>query len=132
MQTGPSRSAKESPRFQANPFVVLNRTVYFNGECDTCRPYCGAICCSAYGFVGLSEEEAKSGKFEYREATDDCTCDSCKRMRELGLRFMLPKHPDGSCVYLDGTRKCSIYEDRPDVCRNYTCVNIPFAITPAG
>jgi Fe-S-cluster containining protein len=51
-------------------------------------------------------------------------------MRELGLKYVLLKQPDGSCIYLDGTRKCGIYESRPETCKKYSCVNLPFALSP--
>jgi Fe-S-cluster containining protein len=120
-----------SLQFESKPYALLNAAVYFNGQCEQCRPHCGAICCRAYGFVSLTEEEAKSGRYAYKEVSDECDCDTCKRMRELGLRYAVLKHPDGSCIYLDGNRKCSIYKDRPGVCRSYSCVNVPFVLIPS-
>ncbi len=121
-----------SPQFEPKPYAVVNATVYFNGKCDECRPYCGAICCRAYGFVSLTKEEAESGRYAYKEVSDDCTCDTCKRMRELGIRYAVLKQPDGSCIYLDGARKCSIYEGRPETCRKYSCVKLPWVLSPNG
>jgi Fe-S-cluster containining protein len=115
-----------------NPFTVINKLVYFNGNCDECRPYCGAVCCSAYGFVGLTEDEVKTGLYKYKEVEQGCQCEVCERMRELDLRYMVPKQPDGSCVYLNGARLCSIYGHRPAVCREYSCVNLPFKLVPAS
>jgi len=122
--------ADPSPRFGSLPFVVINRSVNFNGRCDECRPHCAAACCSGYGYVGLTEEEAGSGRYEYHEVAEGCDCQACERMRELGIRYTLPKQADGSCIYLDGERRCSIYADRPEVCRAYTCVGIPFTLSP--
>lgn len=34
---------------------------------------------------------------------------------------LLAHTANGDCVYLDGDGKCSIYEDRPEVCRMYDC-----------
>ena len=119
-------------QFRSKPLEVINGTVYFSGECDKCRPHCGAICCRTYGFVALTEEEAKSGRYAYKEMSEDCNCDVCTRMRELHMKYTLPKQPDGSCMYLDGSRRCSIYADRPAVCRTYTCVGIPFALNVAS
>ena len=115
-------------QFDSKPYSISNATVYFNGQCEQCRPQCGAICCRAYGFVTLTEEEARSGRYNYKEMTDDCDCDTCKKMRELGVKYTVRKNPDGACIYLDGSRKCSIYRDRPEVCRSYSCVNIPFVL----
>ena len=111
-----------------NPYILLNGTVHFNGNCNECRPYCGAICCASYHTIKLTETEAKSGKFLYKKASPNCNCDLCNIMREQGIKHTLLRQPDGSCIYLDGTRKCSIYEDRPEACRNYTCKQIPFMV----
>lgn len=124
------KATKPLPKSGAYPFIVINRSVYFNGNCDQCRPHCGAVCCSGYGFVGLTEEEAKSGRYGYRQVTEGCECNTCKRMLELGLQYVLLKHPDGNCIYLDGTRGCGIYESRPETCKKYSCVNIPFNLSP--
>src|SRR5262249_44804907 len=112
------------------PFRLLNGAVYFNGNCDHCRPFCAAVCCRGYAYVSLPEEEAKSGRYIYKEVSDACGCDVCKRMRELGIRYALRKLHDGSCIYLDGARKCSIYENRPQTCRKYSCVHTGFSLNP--
>lgn len=113
------------------PFKILNGMAYFNAICDECRPFCAAVCCRGYSFVSLTEEEANSGRYLYKQASETCTCDTCSRMRELGIRYALPKLSDGSCSYLDGSRKCSIYEDRPRTCKAYSCASVAFAIRPA-
>lgn len=130
---GAQSSPKDNHRslqFGAKPYVVLNGTVYFSGNCEECRPYCGVLCCRAYRFVSLTKEEAKSGRYAFRKVSDGCDCETCKRMRELEIKYTLPKQPDGSCIYLDGTRNCSIYEDRPETCKQYTCADIPFVLSP--
>lgn len=84
-----------------------------------------------YGALSSGGEPLNPSVRSYKEASDACGCDTCKRMRELGVRYALRKLPDGSCVHLDGSRKCSIYKDRPQTCRNYSCVNVPFTLLPA-
>jgi Fe-S-cluster containining protein len=111
-------------------FRVINHTVYFNGNCEQSRPYCGALCCSGYGFVSLTEEEANSGRYLYKEASESCNCATCQRMREIGVKYTLQKQADGSCAYLDGERRCTIYATRPETCMKYTCRNIPFRVSP--
>jgi Fe-S-cluster containining protein len=113
------------------PFRVLNGAAYFNGKCEECRPHCAAVCCRGYGFVSLTDEEARSGRYLYKEASDACGCAACKRMRELGIRYALRRLPDGSCFYLDGSRRCSIYDERPRTCKAYSCVGVPFTLRPA-
>ena len=34
-------------------------------------------------------------------------------------KFTLAQKPDNSCVFLDHHKRCTIYEDRPDTCRNH-------------
>jgi hypothetical protein len=120
----------QSLRFQSAPYHVLNGAVYFNGHCDACRPFCAAVCCRGYAFVSLTETEAKSGRYAYKEASDTCNCQLCQRMKEANVRYILHKHPNGSCIYLDGSGQCSIYEDRPETCRKYSCTNIAFMMSP--
>lgn len=36
-------------------------------------------------------------------------------------RPLLKRRPDGSCVYLDPLIGCSIYANRPDICRVFHC-----------
>ena len=111
-------------------FRVINRTVYFNGNCEECRPSCAAVCCSGYGFVSLTEDEVKSGRYLYKEASESCDCTTCRRMREIGIKYTLQKQTDGSCAYLDGERRCTIYATRPETCVNYSCRNVPFRLSP--
>lgn len=126
---GANVSAPETPLPAPGPaFRVLNGHVYFNGRCEECRPFCAAVCCRGYGFVSLTEEEAKSGNYVCKEASETCGCETCKRMRELGIRYALRKLADGSCVYLDGARKCSIYDQRPATCKNYSCTQVAFVV----
>lgn len=113
-------------------FKVLNGMVYFNGKCEECRPSCAAVCCRGYSVIALTEDEAKSGIYNYKAASETCECNTCKRMRELGVRYALRRLSDGSCVHLDGNRRCSIYKDRPETCREYSCINIPFTLNPAS
>ncbi len=111
-------------------FTIRNGAVNFDGDCASCRPLCAAICCRGYAFVSLTEEEAQSGRYQYKEATENCGCAICTRMRELGVRCALRKLSDGSCVYLDGTRRCSIYDHRPETCVKYSCTQIWFLLQP--
>jgi hypothetical protein len=42
------KANRTSLQFESKPYVVVNATVYFNGQCEECRPNCGAICCRAW------------------------------------------------------------------------------------
>ena len=39
----------------------------------------------------------------------------------INLSYRLKKKGGGSCIYLDSNNKCSIYENRPSVCRDFIC-----------
>lgn len=39
---------------------------------------------------------------------------------ESGRQYALAQKPNGDCVYLENG-KCSNYENRPEVCRDYDC-----------
>lgn len=123
------------PKLQASVgktdcFELEDEFVIFNGHCDECVPYCEALCCQVYRFVELTEEEAKSGRYQYIEETPGCDCENCTAMREVGLRYSLTKTPDHRCVNLDDNNLCSIYEIRPQACRVYNCAGriLPFQL----
>ncbi len=43
-----------------------------------------------------------------------------KSFRHTTGLFMLAQQSDGACVFLTpDTRRCKVYEDRPDTCRNF-------------
>ncbi|HYL05005.1 MAG TPA: YkgJ family cysteine cluster protein [Thermoanaerobaculia bacterium] len=130
LRTVPAPGTPGAPAAAEEPAMrVINRTVYFSGDCERCRPHCGALCCSDYAVVALTEEEVQSGRYAWRGVTEGCECATCRKMRDLGVRHALLKQADGSCVYLDGSRRCSIYAERPATCRGYTCRSIPFRVS---
>jgi Fe-S-cluster containining protein len=110
------------PVNKPNCFEVDDFTVVFNGDCEACRPYCGSLCCTMFKYVALSEEEALSGRYRYKAVTPDCECEECQEMRAAGVEYsLLKKKPQGSCIYLDVDKKCTIYEYRPQTCRQFDC-----------
>ena len=41
----------------------------------------------------------------------------------IGKVFVLKKKENGSCVYQDDkTKLCTIYENRPNACRRFSCI----------
>jgi Fe-S-cluster containining protein len=80
-----------------------------NGD-DRCQE-CGGACCRSFSDVALTWSE-------YR------------RLQELGATSLqlslLGPHRlviDYNCEFLVAGR-CSIYEDRPEICRRFNCVNM--------
>lgn len=99
-------------------FVVLNGKIRFDGQCDDTRAFCGAVCCKNT-IVLLTKEEQESGDYDYQEPTDNCHCASCTAMRQTGLKAL--QRTDAGCMYLDGSGQCSIYDKRPQRCKDYAC-----------
>lgn len=67
---------------------------------------CHAVCCKLNFALTLGEVDA--GKVKW----------------DLGYPFLLRHNAEGKCVHNDKeTGGCRVYEDRPGVCRRYSCVN---------
>lgn len=45
------------------------------------------------------------------------------RYRHATGRFTLASRVDGACVFLDQNDRCSVYESRPETCRNFPHVS---------
>lgn len=110
------------------PFVLDDEdSVTFNGDCEANRSYCGALCCYVH-LVQLSEEEARSGRYLYKEASLECNCSICRALLARGEKYILKKRPDAGCIYLTEQSRCSIYEYRPRACREFTCAGVSFSL----
>ncbi len=99
-------------------FVVLNGSIKFDGDCEKTRAHCGAVCCKNT-IVLLSEDEKDSGDYDFVTTTDGCNCGTCQMMRSKN-RVSLRRR-DSGCTYLDGIGQCTIYEKRPQVCKDFDC-----------
>ena len=77
-------------------------------DCEAGRRLgCATFCCRL--IVRLSESERKSGR--YGPAEKNCLDKSLE---------------DGLCVHLDrDTERCTIWETRPRICREYSCNGDP-------
>jgi Fe-S-cluster containining protein len=109
-------------------FSDLDRTgtwlKYRNGLCDNCM----ATCCTMpvevklrdlvrMGVVDAFEAEAEEPKQIAKRLT------KARIVEQFNFKhgiFTLARRANGDCRYLDGeTRRCTIYEQRPDTCRNH-------------
>ena len=73
-------------------------------DCGARMHICHAVCCRLT--FALSAEEIEAGRIRW----------------ELGRPYSIRKDASGACVHLDrGCGGCSIYADRPRVCRGYSC-----------
>jgi Fe-S-cluster containining protein len=69
-------------------------------------PICNAVCCKLH--FALSQGEVESGKVKW----------------DLGQPYYIRHETNGFCSHNDRqTGGCSIYADRPGVCRKYSCAN---------
>lgn len=103
--------------------------------CDTCVT---SACCSAF-VIQLTPEEYESGL--YAENAVELTAKDAANIQGNLSRFSTLSFPHmsqvhGKVYYLEGTlgtacpflasdNKCSIYDDRPIVCRTYSCMDDP-------
>ena len=75
-------------------------------NCEKRVHICKAVCCKMN--FALSVEEIESGKIKW----------------DLGQPYFLRHNSDGYCTHMDLEKMCcSIYEDRPRICRSYSCAN---------
>jgi hypothetical protein len=77
-------------------------------NCAERMPYCHAICCSL--MFPLTREEIEAGQIKW----------------DLGQPYLIRHEADGYCTHCDPeTRRCGVYEIRPQPCRNFTCKDDP-------
>jgi Fe-S-cluster containining protein len=99
-------------------------TRYRNGLCDTCM----SNCCTMPVEIKLGDL-VRLGLVDPFEAEHEPLQNIAKRLRKSGAiehfsakleRFTLSRRADGDCQYLDAkTRRCTVYEQRPNTCRKH-------------
>lgn len=107
-----SKFRKPTPAYPGSPITWLRKVEQQHSrgaQVDTDVPCgdCNACCHGVSVFLEPDEVD------QYRSVND--TDD------EGRSRPRLERAPDGSCVYLDDTGACSIYEQRPVLCRGFDC-----------
>lgn len=95
---------------------------YRNGLCHTCA----ANCCTMPVEVKLPDL-VRLELVDPFEAEHEAPKQIAKRLQKMGLIahfnfknsiFTLPRRANGDCCNLDGiTRRCTVYEKRPNTCR---------------
>lgn len=82
------------------------KTEYIPVNCEERLHICEAACCRL-GFA-LSTEEVERGQVRW----------------DLGQPYFIRHEKDGHCTHISrDTLGCTIYDERPQVCRQYSCVN---------
>lgn len=95
---------------------------YKKGLCDTCN----AGCCTLVVEV-TCEDLVRLGLTDEWE-TENSLKGLIKRLKKSGVikrynfktgKFVLTQYSGGDCQFLDKNRRCTVYEKRPEVCRNH-------------
>lgn len=73
-------------------------------DCEARMPICKAVCCSLK--FPLSPREIEAGRVKW----------------DLGHPYVIRHSDQGFCVHNDrASGRCAVYENRPQVCRDYSC-----------
>ena len=101
----------------------LNRwTAYKKDLCNTCE----GLCC--YMPVELETSDLIRMNiltdFHLELSLKEQTRDALKhpsvaRYTPSSMKYTLKQKPNGTCYYLDDNKRCTIYEMRPNTCRNH-------------
>ena len=105
------------------PVNMKTREVLLGDDCLKALDLCKAFCCSYFDYIEVSEEEYLSGKYR---AHPVCTYNRGNPCVDPDIpcpyrKYALDRKEDGSCVYLDDRKMCSIHEEKPSSCRNFNC-----------
>ena len=73
-------------------------------NCEERIHLCKAVCCRLK--FNLSAEEIEKGEIKW----------------DLGIPYQIRQRKNGYCYHIEGGKSCNNYENRPMVCRNYSCV----------
>jgi Fe-S-cluster containining protein len=74
-------------------------------DCAARMHVCQAVCCRLK--FPLSATEVEGGRIKW----------------DIGHPYLIRHESDGYCAHIDrGTHACGAYDQRPEVCRTYTCV----------
>lgn len=78
---------------------------------------CGDCCTGGPGFVWVTNEEIAA----IAAAIGEEDLDRFERLyvRKIGVRKSLKELPNYDCVFLDESRKCTVYDARPRQCRTW-------------
>lgn len=96
---------------------------YQNGLCDSCK----AVCCTMPAEM-RARDLVRLGVIEEFDLESDPK-QLAKRLQKMGViehfnfrhsLYTLARRANGDCSFLDAkTRQCTVYEKRPDTCRDH-------------
>lgn len=116
-------SKKNTPSEIQELLKNLNRwTPYKKGMCDSCE----GLCCYMPVEAELSDliRMGVLADFHNESSLKEQNKDALKhpgimRYTPSSLKYTLSQKPDGSCYFLDKNKRCTIYDERPNTCRNH-------------
>jgi Fe-S-cluster containining protein len=98
-------------------FALGASPIATNVPCNGCT-----LCCRGYQAIILHPECGDdAAKYQTVEVPNPLTGEPA---------LMVEQKPNGDCIYL-GEQGCSIYEDRPIICRGYDCRKHYMTLTKA-
>jgi Fe-S-cluster containining protein len=74
-------------------------------DCDARIPLCRGRCCALTFSLSVQDLDERIVRWNY------------------GRPYLIAQREDGYCVHNDADRHCTVYENRPAVCRSYDCRN---------
>ena len=91
---------------------------WMEGVSFSCQPDCGKCCDQPGGIVFLKPMDAEILAKHHSMSVEEWLERDCDRT--IDGRFIL-KSDDVTdiCIYLEGDKKCSVYESRPSQCKAY-------------
>lgn len=100
------RDEKSATRVMIRPDNQEESKASVQVDCRARMHVCHAVCCKLT--FALNIPEVEEGKIKW----------------DLGRPYFIRHDSHGCCAHLDAGRgRCQIYEDRPGVCKNYSCAN---------
>lgn len=98
--------------------------VRFTEDCRDVLDICQGMCCRIFSHIGLTQEEFESGRYRAKAvcAADGTPCSGGRQIC-LNRQYLLEKRADDehACVHQAPDNTCSIYETRPQVCKDFYC-----------
>jgi len=103
-------------------FDGKKQKLVFQGDCLDVLSVCAAMCCRVKWRISLSLKEYESGLYQ---AEQSCllTEKACPKpsARCNSRSYQLKKDASGTCPHLNDSNLCAIYENRPKVCKDFSC-----------
>ncbi len=102
---------------------IADWTKYKKGLCDDCW----ARCCHGWPVQASVPDMIRLGYLSEREAASDLPAVVRRLTKQKVIRsfsakslvFVLAQQKNGDCVFLNEKRRCSVYSNRPEICRAF-------------